>query len=348
MKIEVESVVGSKLKIFRLINNHHSYLEVSNYGARIISWFVPSGLSESKNIVIGSKSLIDYRGNGAYFGATIGPVAGRISQGIYHDGEKNYYLDQNEGQNTLHGGKDSFEAQVWQSQLLKKKNEVSVIFSYRRPAGKNGFPGELIVKVIHTLTKNHEWSIRYYAKTNQRTLFNPTNHVYFNLGNQNTSIANHRLFLESDYFMPLNQERVPTGEWRPVERSAFDFKNKLKGSYLSQGLTSCEQQNHIVNGIDHPFILNHQRKYQGILTEESSGITIVMTTTAPAVVVYTTNIGNEEINMAGKKILNHQGVTLETQRPPNGSQNKNYNPIILKPETMFFSQTSYRAIELNK
>lgn len=179
-------------------------------------------------------------------------------------------------------------------------------------------------------------------------MFNPTNHVYFNLGNQSTSIANHRLFLDSDYFMPLNQEKVPTGEWRPVERTAFDFKNKLKGSYLSQGLMSCEQQNLIVNGIDHPFILNHQGKYQGILTEERLGIAVGMSTTAPAVVVYTTNIGNEEINMSGKNILNHQGVTLETQWPPNGSQNQNYSPIILKPETMFFSQTSYQAIDLSK
>lgn len=139
MKIEVESVVGSKLKFFRLINNHHSYLEVSNYGARIISWFVPSGRSESKNIVLGSNSLIDYRGNGVYFGATIGPVAGRINRGSYRDGEKIYYLDQNEGQNTLHGGKDSFEAQVWQSQLLKKKTKFQSSFHTSGQLGRMAF-----------------------------------------------------------------------------------------------------------------------------------------------------------------------------------------------------------------
>lgn len=344
MKLIVAKFGSSGEKIIKLENKDGCRLEVSNYGARVIRWLVPNPLKQLHNIVLGSERLVDYFGEAAYFGATIGPVAGRITQGKYEDQGKTYYLNQNEGRNTLHGGRESFESQIWHSQIVDKPGEISVVFTYERPAGMNGFPGNLKAKVIHTLTAKNEWRITYYAKTDQRTIYNPTNHVYFNLNGKRSSIANHRLYLDSDYFLPLNREYLPTGEIRPVLGTAFDFKKNPQGSFLSQGLMSQGHQNQLVQGIDHPFILNQQQKYQGMLSAASSGITLGMATTAPAVVVYTTNLGDSQLRISPGKILKHQGVTLETQILPDAMNQQNFGSMMLEPEELFFSQTSYYII----
>lgn len=345
MKITVKPFGKLGEKLFVLENDHGTILELSNYGGRVVRWLVKDQKQELTNIVLGFADSADYRKAGAYFGATIGRVAGRLANGKFPQGDKVSQLNQNEGKNTLHGGAASFETKTWQAELAESPTALIVTFTYQSPDGENGFPGNLLVVVRHTLTNQNEWIIDYEGKTDQQTLFNPTNHVYFNLNKRQTkSVGSHYLYLASQEYLVIDEESLPTGEIRSVQGTSFDFTGE-EGRLVQSSFDSQAQQNRLVDGIDHPFILSGQRNgYQGILSEPDTGIKIGMKTTAPAVVLYTTNIGEERLPINPEAVGKHTGITLETQILPDVFSHPKFGSILLEKNQLFRSQTSYTVL----
>ncbi len=207
--------------------------------------------------------------------------------------------------------------------------------------GANGYPGTLSVTVIYTLTADNEWKVTYRATTDQATLFNPTNHVYFNLsGDINEPILQHDLQLNSAVFAELGDENLPTGALLPAEGTPFDFRSAGK-------LAVAAEQNHPqtqkVAGFDHPFLLQHDdEKPDAILSDAESGRTVKMYTDQDCVVIYMHNAAIDKYTIAGSPVIQYAGITLETQALPDAINQEGFGDITLRPDEVYSAETIYK------
>lgn len=329
--------------LFVIENDHGLILEVTDFGARIVRLLVPTKTGELVNIALGFADEESYRKHDTYFGATIGRVAGRLAKGQFEGREGIQHFDQNEGPNTLHGGADSFEVKRWQTEIIENPSEVSIVFSYMSPDGENGFKGNLKAKVTYTFNNQNEWRLDYEGETDQETLYNPTNHVYFNLsGSLAKSIDTHSLYVAAEKYGVIDDQSLPTGELRAVQGTAFDFTNQT-GRLLEDGFTQSDQQVALVKGYDHPFVLKAPSltECQARLRDEQTGITLEMRTDSAAVVIYTTNIGEKELPMFGENVSHHSGITLETQVLPDAINHEGFGNIVLEAGEPFKATTIF-------
>jgi aldose 1-epimerase len=220
-------------------------------------------------------------------------------------------------------------------------DEASVEFSRISPDGEEGYPGNLQMRVTYTLTNQNELLIRYHAVTDQPTIVNVTNHSYFNLsGNARRDILDHQLQLQSDQFLELDAELIPTGKLLNVEGTPFDFR---RGRKVRSGLLSAHNQNQLVGrGYDHPFLLkNNGSEPPIVLSEEISGRRLRITTDDPYVVLYTGNSLPESIVLNGAMCTRYLGLCLETQGAPDAINHPHFPSIILEHDQVYSKQTTY-------
>lgn len=217
-------------------------------------------------------------------------------------------------------------------------------FWLESPAGENGFPGNLTVSVTYTLTEENEWQIEYQATTDEQTLFNPTNHVYFNLtGNPTIPIDAHELQINAQKFVPLDERVLPLGELASVDQTAFDLQKPKK---LAEVFSSTDEQIQKMNGFDHPFILtNHDLiNPDVILKSPTKDITLEMFTDQPSVVIFSANFADNGPDIQGQKLVNHGALTFETQVCPGAERFPLFGSITLSPEQEFHSTTRFKLI----
>ncbi|EST10809.1 aldose epimerase family protein [Sporolactobacillus laevolacticus] len=325
---------------YTLANDNGLKLNVMNYGATLTDIEMPDKHGKIAHIVIGSGRFQDYLEEDAYFGATVGRVAGRITAGKFSIDGANYQLPLNDGNNTNHGGPNSFERLIWESHPFKKAEQVGVRFDLFSPDGTNGFPGNLNASVTYSLNQKNEWQLHYEATTDKPTLFNPTNHVYFNLsGELERTVDNHLLQLASHRFGEIHEDGTPTGRLIDITGTPFNF---IKSTAIKNGFDSDHPQNKLVTGYDHPFFLDKRGDGpNAILEEPLSGRRVTMSTTNNAVVVYSGNALSDKIIMDGKPLKPHCGITLEAQMMPDAIHHEGFGNIILRPGTMYEADTVY-------
>ncbi|MGM0123437.1 galactose mutarotase [Enterococcus sp. AZ194] len=342
MKIS-QQPFGEKATLFVLENDNGYKLEVTDFGARVVNFKVPTKTGE-KNIVLGFDSAEEYLEKDTYIGATIGRVAGRISKGQFEiDGTSYQVATQKEHGNTLHGGPNSFEEVYWATETAIDEQGVHAIFSYTSPDGEKGFPGNLEVKVTYTLTNENDWQLAYEAKTDKATLFNPTNHVYFNLtGDVTQATDTHQLQVAADRFVVVGDDTTATGEIRSVEGTPFDFRAAQK---MTQAYEADYQQNVLVDGLDHPFVFEKEAPApQATIISPDNRLRVELSTTEPSVVIFTAQFGEKAPIMRGQKLAHHGGITLETQVMPGAIEFEGFGHIILQPNEVFTSKTVYKVI----
>lgn len=332
---------GEKVWQFTLKNDRGLTLKVMNYGATLTALETPDRDGMKKNIVLGYPTFENYLNQDAYFGATVGRVAGRIAEGRFSIDKDTYQLPLNNGRNTNHGGPQSFEAQLWDSTPFSNEDQVGVLFKLFSPDGTNGFPGNLQASVRYSLNNQNEWQLHYEAVTDRPTLFNPTNHVYFNLtGDFAKTIDDHILTINSHQFGEIQSDGLPTGKLIDVFQTPFDF---TQGAPVKKGFYSDDPQNKIVNGYDHPFLLDQNSSSpSAILEDPISGRRVTMTTTSNAVVVYTGNAFSADISMNGAPMHPHLGITLEAQMMPDAIHHQGFGDIVLRPDERYEADTMYR------
>jgi aldose 1-epimerase len=341
MKI-TERDFGQEFKKITLENKQGVKLSVTDLGARIVALEVPTEAGE-KNIVLGFDSAQEYLEKDTYIGATIGRVAGRITGGKFTIDGKEYQakVDEKSG-HTLHGGVPGFEEKKWAYTTSIEETSATVDFSILSPADENGFPGNLTVHVRYTLDDENVWTVAYSATSDASTLFNPTNHVYFNLtGDVSVPVDEHRLKIAADFFAPIHPDGTVTGEKRAVAGTSFDFSTPRK---LKETFASNEEQKELVDGIDHPFFLNESAKGDVVATLESptKNILVEVMTEEPAVVIFTANFGENVPEMHGKTMANHGGITFETQVAPGAVEFEDFGNILLPKGEEFTSETKYK------
>lgn len=332
---------GKKVTEYTLTNDHGVSLSVIPYGATVTKIVTPDREGNKEIITLNIDSLEDMVKYRPFYGATIGRVAGRIAKGTFSLNGKVYQLNKNDEEHTLHGGSTGLDTKLWDVVTHSGADEISVILSCKSPDGENGFPGNLWIQVTYTLTNNNEWKIRYAANTDETTLFNPTNHVYFNLtGDPDSPILEHDLVLSSKYFAPVTDEALPTGMLEKVEGTPFDFTVQKR---LGEAILSEHSQIQLFSGLDHPFFLNHKKEEPDVhLSDSKSGRYVTMTTDQNSVVIFTHNEKAEDFYMRDKPVRKYAGVTLEAQTLPDAINQSDFGNVVLRPEEAYSSQTVYR------
>lgn len=326
-----QTAFGSKSTIYRLTNTNGLQVTVTDFGARIVDILVPVTGEEPRSISMSCATEEDYRAIDTYLGATIVPVAGRISGAQAKIAGERFAFTANEPNRTLHGGIDTANEQIWETQVAEATNSIS--FSYTLPDGKNGFPGPVNVTARYQLREDNGLVVTYEATSEKATLFNPTNHVYFNLtGDFHQSIDDHCMTISSQHYASLNENNLPSGELLEVTGTAFDFR---QGKRFGVGFASGDEQVVVFKGYDHPWILEDVAE-QVSVTSPDDKVRLVVSTNQPSVVIYTYNHGPTPAAAF------HGGFSMECQALPDACNQSNFGSIELLPDQQYRSETVYR------
>jgi len=335
-----------KTDLFTIQNQNGIVLQVTNYGAKIVTLFVPDKSGNSGDIVFGYEKIADYLEGDKYFGAVVGRYANRIAAGKFTLDGKDYQLPKNEGgKNLLHGGDSGFDDAVWTGEVIETPEGKAVKLNLVSPDGDQGFPGTLNVEVIYTLTDKNELIVDYKAVTDKPTVINLSQHSYFNLaGHAAGPILSHELVLNADRFTPVDENLIPTGEIRPVEGTAFDFRTP---HLIGERIANTEEQVVLGKGYDHNFILNKEKS--GDLTfaasayEKGSGRFMEVYTTHPAIQFYTGNfLDGSQIGKDGNKYVYRSGFCLETQYYPDSPNHPDFPSTVLRPGEEYKHRTVFK------
>lgn len=319
------------------ISNGDIVISFTNLGARINQWTIGSD-----NLILGFDNPHEAdKGKGYYYGASIGRIAGRISEGNFIIDGKEYQLPLNEGDNHLHGGPNGFDLKYWDYDITQTNSEISITFNFTDQDGENGFPGSLKAQVIHTYTAYNEWKVTFKAEADKDTLFNPTNHVYFNLnGSHSKSILNHELKIEANSFVPVKADGTPVGEFKDVDGTAFDVRD---GKMIGDLFALNDAQVELKDGFDHPFVIQDDASESPIiLAVPELNRRIEVSTDRNSVVVYTHNVVDPPMTIWGEELKPYAGITLETQTIPDAINHEGFGNDVLRQGDQFESSTVYK------
>lgn len=336
MKIEKETVFGN-WEEYTLTNDQNMSVSVLNYGAIITKILVPDRNGKLENIVLSFKDYQDYKTNPNYFGAIIGRVAGRIQDASFDIAGTTFSLEANDGNHHLHGGSAGLHQIIWKVSPFETKDCIGLTLTHQSRDGDGGYPGNVDITVTYTLTNDNQLQLDYTAVTDKSTPIALTNHTYFNLcGNLRDTVQHHFLTMNSNSFVELDEELIPTGKIIDVEDSRFDFRNsRVLGESFTKEL----------NGYDHYFIFDDTHSGEQVtLTEPTSGRVLKVYSNQPGMVLYTANDLNENIQLreaAGKK---HLGVCFETQGSPASLHHAGFPSIILHPDETYRQHTLFEFL----
>ncbi len=334
---------GKQTGLYILTNANGCEIAVTNLGAKIVSLVVPDKEGRFVDIVLGHASVEEYlKSEEPYFGAVCGRTANRIAKGKFKLDGKEYTLAINNGPNSLHGGIKGFNAVVWE---VEKVSENSIELSYLSKDGEEGYPGNLDVKITYTLTDNNALDIEYHAVTDKTTILNLTNHSYFNLsGEGDPYIGDHLLEMKCRNYLPTDDTAIPYGKAEPVEGTPMDFTTPHP---IGERIDDNFEQLRFGKGYDHTFIIDKEKEdeyaYFGYCESPKTGIRMEMYTTEPGVQVYTGNwmTGNFEAKN-GHTYPRRAAVCFETQHFPDSINKPDYPSVVLHPEEVFKSKTTYK------
>lgn len=341
------TVDGQAVDEYTLTNSHGVIAKIITYGGIITELHVPDRHGNMANVALGFNNLSDYESKSPYFGCITGRYANRLAGGKFSLDGKSYSVSLNDGPNSLHGGSKGFDKQVWTAKDVSGDDGPSLQLTYLSPDGEEGYPGNLSVTVIYTLTDANELRIDYSATTDQTTVVNLTNHSYFNLAGEGSgTIHDHVLTLNADAFTPVDATLIPTGEIAPVEGTPFDFR---VAKPIGSGQRSSHPQIVIARGYDHNFVLNRPAGDNGSIllaarvVEPISGRVLEVWTKEPGVQFYAGNFLNGSlVGSSGHLYRQSDAFALETQHFPDSPNHPNFPSTRVEPGATYQTTTLYK------
>ncbi|WP_423127973.1 aldose epimerase family protein [Gaoshiqia sp. Z1-71] len=342
---DFQTVINGKQTNLYFLQKGDLSAAITNYGGRIVALCVPGKNGEMADVVHGFSSIGGYlNANEVFHGALIGRVGNRIARGKFSLNGEEYSLPLNNGLNHLHGGPGGFHNVVWDVTAV---TDSSVVLTYLSVDGEMGYPGNLNVEVIYTLTSKNEVKIDYRATTDKSTPVNLTNHAFFNLaGEANGTINDHLLTIHADYYTPVDSTLIPFGENAPVAGTPFDFRTaKPIGQDLHQQAENEQLKNGL--GYDHNFVLNQQQPGQmtlaAVVVEPTSGRKMEIFTEEPALQFYGGNfMDGSDVGKYGKTFNFRESFALETQHLPDSPNQEQFPSVILHPGDVYQTSSVYK------
>jgi len=334
---------GVEIDRYTLANSHGLTVRIITYGAIVTSVETPDRDGRPGEVTLGFETLDGYLAGHPYFGAIAGRVANRIAAGRFRIGGVEYQLATNNGPNHLHGGVKGFDKAIWKAKPVEGKDRVGVKLTHLSPDGDEGYPGNLSVTVVYTLTEANELNIDYTAETDKATPINLTNHAYWNLADGGkTNVLGNRLTLNADRYLPVDSGSIPTGELRPVKGTPMDFIHEAAlGARI-------EQVGGTPGGYDHCYVLNKLPPGGDPLTlaakvvEPTSGRVMEVYTTEPGLQLYTGNYLDGTLKSRGDVYEKRHGFCLEAQHFPDSINQPSFPSTLLAPGETYRQTTVYK------
>ena len=335
---------GQSVEKYTLKNSKGMVVDIITYGGIIANWSAPDKEGKYQDIVLGYNTLDQYLKSTPYFGALIGRYGNRIAKGKFSLDGKKYQVTVNDGQNSLHGGDKGFDKVVWKAEELPNDNKASLKLTYTSVDGEEGYPGNLAVTVIYTLTDDNALEVDYNATTNMKTIVNLTQHSYFNLpGDFSKSILDEEIMINADRFLPVDATLIPTGELKPVEGTPFDFRTaKTIGKEINEENDQLKKG----KGYDHCWILNDQDKdihLAATAYDPGSGRFLEILTDQPGIQFYTGNFLDGTLPAKNGGTYGHRtGFCLETQHYPDSPNQSDFPSVVLNPGDTYKTKTIFK------
>lgn len=312
---------------YTLKNENNDSISVINYGARIVNW-VSNIENKKRNVILGYSNLNDYLNDPYYLGAAVaGPYANRIKGAKFQLDNQIVILDNNEGENQLHGGNNGLSNLFWQLDYCKSD---TLSLSIDLPDGYNGYPGNTRFTVIYKLSvKNvHEsvLEISFYINSDKLSIAGTTSHPYFNLAGIDKSSTGHSLKVLAEHYTPVDEQSIPTGDISPTKDTQFDF-------------SETKTLNNDIDKLDHNFVCDTQLdltkvKPQALLISPDKKVSLEVFSNYPAIQIYT----GQYLNHPFSKF---DGICLEPQFCPNSPNQPNFPFRYLQPNETLETNITY-------
>ncbi|MBO4597767.1 MAG: galactose mutarotase [Bacteroidaceae bacterium] len=339
-----KEINGKKTDLFILRNAYKNEVAITNYGGAIVSIMVPDKNGKLANVIQGHDNIDDVINSPEpYLSTLIGRFGNRICKGRFTIGGKEYQLAINNGPNALHGGPTGLHAQVWDAYMV---GDQTLVLNIKLPYGHEGFTGEVKISVEFNWTDDNELVIEYLATTNKKTIINLTHHAFFSLqgiANPTPTINDQILEMNADFFIPIDDTCIPTGEILKVDDTPFDFRMPKP---IGKDIDAEDEQIKNGAGYDHCFVLNKREvgelSLAARLYEPTSGRILETYTTEPGVQVYSDNWATGYAGQHGATFPRRSGICFECQHFPD-SPNRPYFPsTVLKPGEKYTQKTVYK------
>ncbi len=328
--------------LYTLTNCSGMQARITTLGGIIVSLTAPDREGVWADVVLGFDELESYRKPNPFFGALVGRYANRIANASFTLHDITYRLVPSEGENQLHGGLQGFDKKVWDSVIVPAPDGDSLALSYFSRDTEQGYPGNLDVTVLYTLTENNALRIDYQARTDQDTIVNLTNHSYFNLAGHNSgTVLDHQLEIRSSAFTVIGEDSIPTGEIRSVEGTPLDFRKPVA---IGARIHADDPQLRMVKGYDHNFCIDSDARLPEICAtarDLASGRIMTVMTDKPGVQLYTGNFLQDVPGKDGCVYPQHAGFCLETQYYPDSPNQPEFPSPVLKAGETYAYTTVY-------
>ena len=333
---------GKEVFLFSLENKNGVKAEVTNFGANLVSVFVPGKDGKVEDVVLGFDDVTGYEANPSFFGSVIAPSANRIGGASFELNGQTYLLKKNNGENNLHSDEElGAHKRVWDI----TENEDSVTFTLKNTDGELGFPGNKEFKVTYSLDEENGLKISYEASSDKDTIINPTNHSYFNLkGHKEGTIEDHKITLLASNYTPADEASIPYGDIVSVEGTPMDLREEL---VIGEKIDSDFDQLNFAVGYDHNWVTdNCNGEVRKIATVKAPGDVRVMEvyTDLPGVQFYAGNFIDPQTGKDGAAYAKRSGLCLETQCYPDSIHKPNFPSVVYGPTKAYKSTTIYKFV----
>ena len=335
MKKEFGKLADGRQTYVYILKNGGLEAHISDFGATLQRLYVPDAKGNPADIVLGFDTPEEYVKKSTFFGAIIGRNSNRVGDGQFSLNGKAYQMGKNDGCNNLHSGPDFYKNRLWS---VENVDDTSICLSLESPDGDQGFPGNATIKVTYTLEDCGALSICYDAVCDQDTVFNMTNHSYFNLAGHDKpeQAMDMLLHMPARFFTPADKASIPTGECRSVEGTPMDFRTpKSIGRDIGTDYDALNLQ----RGYDHNFEVPDD--LCAVLTDPVSGRCMTITTDCPGVQFYSGNYLAGETGKDGVSYCYRSGICLETQYFPNAINQPEWKQPVIRAGKPYHSETRY-------
>ena len=333
---------GKPVTLYTLRNINGAQATICNYGGLVTSLMMPDKDGFFGDVVLGYDNVAAYIKDTPYFGALIGRYGNRIAKGKFTLDGKEYTLATNNLPNALHGGVKGFDKVLWTAKSVQSADGPSLELTYVSKDGEEGYPGNLSVKAVYTLTEDNSLKLEYTATTDKATVVNLTHHSYFNLAGKG-DILNHTVMIAADKFTPVDSTLIPTGELKPVEGTPFDFRTPATiGARIGQE----DEQLKFGKGYDHNWVINKPMGQMGVMarvSEATSGRVLEVSSDEPGLQFYSGNFLDGTLTGKGGWVYQFRnGFCMEPQHYPDSPNQPSFPSVVLKPGETYHNTIVYK------
>ena len=333
---------GTPVDIYTLRNAKGSEARISNYGGIVTSLKVPDKSGKLGDVVLGYDNLDGYLKASPHFGCLVGRFGNRIAKGKFTLNGQEYTLATNNGPNALHGGIKGFDKVVWNATMVASPLGPALELRYLSKDGEEGYPGNLSVTAVYTLTDDNALRLDYTATTDKDTVVNLTQHSYFNLRGHGDSL-DHIVQINADKFTPVDSTFIPTGELKPVAGTPFDFR---KPTPIGTRVDADDPQIKFGRGYDHCWAINKRAgelALHAVVTEQESGRVLEVYSTHPGLQFYGGNFLDGTITGKGGWTYQfREAFCMEPQHFADSPNQPNFPSTVLKPGQTYKHTIMYK------